>query len=128
MCSLICSVNCDIINLAYVPLIIGYVFTLWIHVLTMYLCFLQANTFQVVVATDGIVSYVCFVYGAIEWGPFSNIGFNGAVPGRSFMLPQALSFDTIDIEFTSNVGEQGLYIYRVDLPLIIELDGMYDYS
>ena len=73
---------------------------------------LQENSFQVVIATDGQRTFVFFIYDDIEWG-FANIGFNAGGDIRSFMVPGALSFDSVDIE-GSNVGRTGVYIYRVD--------------
>ena len=82
---------------------------------------LQENTFQVVIATDGQQTFVFFIYGDIEWG-FANIGFNAGGDIRSFMVPDALSFDSVDIEQGSNVGRKGVYIYRVDQCSIIGPD------
>ena len=82
---------------------------------------LQENTFQVVIATDGQQTFVFFIYGDIEWG-FANIGFNAGGDIRSFMVPGALSFDSVDIEQGSNVGRRGVYIYRVDQCSIIGPD------
>ena len=82
---------------------------------------LQENTFQVVIATDEQQTFVFFIYGDIEWG-FANIGFNAGGDIRSFMVPDALSFDSVDIEQGSNVGRRGVYIYRVDQCSIIGPD------
>ena len=82
---------------------------------------LQENTFQVVIATDGQQTFVFFIYGDIEWG-FANIGFNVGGDIRSFMVLDALSFDSVDIEQGSNVGRRGVYIYRVDQCSIIGPD------
>lgn len=84
---------------------------------------IQENTFQVVLATDGEVSFVFFIYGDIEWG-FSNIGFRNSDGSRNFMVPGALTSRTVDIELTSNVGVPGLYIYRVDLEQILGPNGI----
>ena len=74
----------------------------------------QANTFQVVIATNGQETFVFFIYGDIEWG-FANIGFNAGDGTRSFMVPGALTTQSRNIEDGSNVDMTGLYIYRVDL-------------
>ena len=71
---------------------------------------LQENTFQFVIATDGRRTFVFFIYGDIEWG-FANIGFNAGDGVRSFMVPGALTFDSVDIEKGSNVGRKGVYIF-----------------
>ena len=81
---------------------------------------LQANTFQVVIATDGQRTFVFFIYGDIEWGDDANIGFDAGDSVRSFMLPGALTNQSINVEDGSNVDVRGLYIYRVDLPSILD--------
>ena len=81
---------------------------------------LQANTFQVVIATDGQQTFVFFIYGDIEWGDDANIGFDAGDGVRSFMLPGALTNQSINVESGSNVDVRGLYIYRVDLPSILD--------
>lgn len=77
------------------------------------------------------ISFVFFIYGAIQWGNFSNIGFKPSdfsfVADRnsqSFMVPIALTNDTVEIETTSNVGVPGLYAFRVDQTFIIQPGGM----
>ena len=85
----------------------------------MYALLLQANTFQVMIATDGQRTFVFFIYGDIEWGDDANIGFNAEDGTRSFMLPGALTSQSINIEDGSNVDVTGLYIYRVDLPSVL---------
>ena len=93
----------------------------WV-VLYLYLTLvLQENSFQVVIATDGQRTFVFFIYGDIEWG-FANIGFNAGDGVRSFMVPGALSSDSLDIEEGTNVGRRGVYIYRVDQCSIIDPD------
>ena len=82
---------------------------------------LQENTFQVVIATDGQQTFVFFIYGDIEWG-FANIGFSAGDGVRYFMVPGALSFDSVNIEEGSNVGRRGVYIYRVDQCSIVGPD------
>ena len=74
----------------------------------------QANTFQVVIATDGQETFVFFIYGDIEWGDGANIGFNAGDGIRSFMIPGALTAQSRNIEDGSNVNVTGVYIYRVD--------------
>ena len=71
------------------------------------------------IATDGQRTFVFFIYGEIEWG-FANIGFNAGDNFRSFMVPGALTFDSVNIEEGSNVGRTGVYLYRVDRCSIID--------
>ena len=65
-------------------------------------------------ASDGLASYVSFRYGDIQWGVGAQIGFNAGDGERSFMIPGALTSATINIETMSNVGQPGLFFYRVD--------------
>ena len=61
-------------------------------------------------------------------GTFANVGFRSTDGSRFFTLPGALTDAVADIELGSNVGEPGLYIYRVDLPVIIGLNGTFAYD
>ena len=83
---------------------------------------LQDNTLQVVLATDGQVSFVLFLYSNIEWG-FANIGFNAGDGMRSFMVPGALTAQSRNIENGSNVDIPGLYVYRVDRRIVVDPSG-----
>ena len=75
---------------------------------------MQENTFQVVIAADGQKTFVIFIYSDIQWGASANIGFNAGDGTRSFMVPGALTNQTLTIEDGSNVDVTGLYIYRVN--------------
>ena len=79
----------------------------------------QDNTLQVVIATNGQVSFVLYLYSNIEWG-VANIGFNAGDNVRSFMVPGARTFQTRNIENGSNVDIPGLYMYRVDRRLVFD--------
>ena len=56
-----------------------------------------------------------FIYGDIQWSDGANIGFNAGDAIRSFMVPVALTNQTLNIDEGSNVGVTGVYIYRLDL-------------
>ena len=88
--------------------------------IVMHTLLLQANTFQVVIATDRQQTFVFFIYGDIQWGDDANIGFNAGDGVRFFMLPGALTNQSVNVEDGSNVDVRGLYIYRVDLPSILD--------
>ena len=81
--------------------------------------YLQANTFQVVIAADEHKTFVFFIYGDIQSGAGANIGFNAGDGTRSFMVPGALTNQVLNIDEGSNVGVTGVYIYRVDLCSVI---------
>ena len=75
------------------------------------LLLLQANTFQAVIATDGLETFVLFIYADIEWGDGATVGFNAGDGNRSIVV----TTQPLDLETGSNVGVTGLYINRVDL-------------
>ena len=82
------------------------------------------NTFQAVLATDEIHTFVLFLYEDIQWGSAStSVGFNPGDGMRGFNLPDASTdTGTLDLEQTSNVAPEypGLYLFRVDLVVILE--------
>ena len=61
------------------------------------------------------MTFVFFIYGDIQWGAGANIGFNAGDGTGWFMVPGALTNQTLNIDEGSNVGVTGVYIYRVDL-------------
>ena len=73
------------------------------------------NTFEVVLATDGELSFVTFLYADIQW----TNGVQGAgidIPGTSsddLFIPGSFS-DARNLPTTSNVGVPGMWMYRVD--------------
>ena len=91
--------------------------------------FLQTNTFQVVLITDGKCSYVTYLYadGLIQWttgdasggsdglgGTPAQAGFDAGDRIRSFSIDGSLTADILDIDRTTNVGIPGQWTYRVD--------------
>ena len=87
---------------------------------------MQANTFQVVLATDGFLSFVFYIYIDIQWGGPTQLGFNAGDGMNSFTLPDTFntSADVLNLESTSNVGIPGCYIFRVDTQQILRPGGM----
>ncbi len=81
---------------------------------------MQINTFQVVLATDGNLSFVICLYAEVQWGSGAQIGFNAGDGMNSFMTPAALTSATVDVDGSSNVGETGIYAFRVDQEAIEE--------
>ena len=79
---------------------------------------MQANTFQVVLSTDGQMSFVFFLYFDIQVGE-AVIGFNAGDGVRSFTLPGSLTNATQEVEEGDNTGIEGFYAYRVDLTEIV---------
>lgn len=75
---------------------------------------MQENTFQVALASDGNSTFLFIIYGDIEWGRYSGIGFKNAGGSLIYQLPGSLTYSSIDINNYSNVGKPGLFIYQVD--------------
>ena len=87
---------------------------------------MQANTFQVVLVTDGSVSFIFYIYIDIQWGGQTQLGFNAGDGINSFTLSEAFStFAVLNLESASNVGIPGCYIFRVDTQRILRPGGMF---
>ncbi len=82
------------------------------------------NTFEVVLATDGELSFVTFLYTDIQW-TYSVIGAGIDIPGTSgdLRIPGSYS-DTRNLPTTSNVGVPGMWMVRVDSQFFIFPDGL----
>ena len=106
----------------------------------MLLCFgvpplLQRNTFQCVLATDGVISIVTFLYADIQWAVadsqtesgsgsglsgsegitlegFATVGFSDGV--QFDVIPGSSTEDIMNINSTSNIAVPGMWIFRVD--------------
>ena len=65
-------------------------------------------------ATDNVQTLAVFIYKDINWGERAQIGFNVGDGYTSFVFPEALSDQTQNIDEYSNVGEPGVFIYRID--------------
>lgn len=78
-----------------------------------------------VLATDGTKSFVLFIYGDVTWGR-AGIGFNAGDGKRSYTLPGSLDESTQEVEESSNVGVEGVYMYRVDQNKIINPEGRFE--
>ncbi len=88
------------------------------------------DTFQSVLASDGVHSFAIFYYNNITWttGTHSNSGGNcsglGGNPAKAgfdagdgktlFVIPGSCSHDIITIGDRSNVGSPGKWVFRVD--------------
>ena len=89
---------------------------------------LQTNTFQCVLATDGVESFVIFLYayGNIHWttgrdsGGFRGLfgtealaGINAGDSVNSIIINGSLTPEIINIDKTSNVQVPGVWIFQV---------------
>ena len=85
---------------------------------------MQANTFQVVLTSDGTATYVMFLYQEIQWGDFgTSVGFNAGDGIRGFNHPESsTTAGILNIETSSNVGPEfpGVYFYRVVDKVILQ--------
>ena len=72
-------------------------------------------------ATNDQASYVTFLYDDIQWTNSGRAlaGINAGDGVRSVTLPESLSDDIRNLVTTSNVGVDGMWMYRVDSSDII---------
>ena len=84
------------------------------------------NTFQCVLATSELESFVMFLYVDLQWttGDFSGglaglggtealAGFNAGDQINSYIIPGSRTPSIINITTTSNVGIPGTWIFKV---------------
>uniref|UniRef100_A0AAV2KYH3 Sushi, nidogen and EGF-like domain-containing protein 1 n=1 Tax=Knipowitschia caucasica TaxID=637954 RepID=A0AAV2KYH3_KNICA len=88
------------------------------------------NTFQVVLITDGELSFTIFQYHNITWttgmhatsggnraglgGIAAQAGFNAGDGKRYFNIPGSRTADIVNVEGTTNVGFPGRWVFRID--------------
>uniref|UniRef100_A0A8D2ZIQ1 Sushi, nidogen and EGF-like domains 1 n=1 Tax=Scophthalmus maximus TaxID=52904 RepID=A0A8D2ZIQ1_SCOMX len=88
------------------------------------------NTFQVVLITDGELSFTIFQYNNITWttgmhassggnlaglgGIAAQAGFNAGDGKRYFNIPGSRTADVVNVEGTTNVGYPGRWVFRLD--------------
>ena len=73
-----------------------------------------------VLATDGSLSFIFFIYIDINWGGSTQLGFNAGDGIHSFTLHEAFNFTAIrNLASTSNVDIPGFYLFRVDSQQIL---------
>ncbi|XP_068447252.1 sushi, nidogen and EGF-like domain-containing protein 1 isoform X3 [Clinocottus analis] len=91
---------------------------------------LYVNTFQVVLITDGELSFTIFQYNNITWttgmhassggnlaglgGIAAQAGFNAGDGKRYFNIPGSRTADVVNVEGTTNVGYPGKWVFRID--------------
>ncbi|XP_041425681.1 sushi, nidogen and EGF-like domain-containing protein 1 [Xenopus laevis] len=82
----------------------------------------QANTFQVVLATDGTSSFVLFNYAIIQWSFLAVAGLNSGNITGYYQLnkPKEISFNWTN---SSNVNYPGRWAFKVDKS---QPEGMYE--
>ncbi|XP_060690951.1 sushi, nidogen and EGF-like domain-containing protein 1 isoform X2 [Hemiscyllium ocellatum] len=91
--------------------------------------FSPVNTFQIVLVTDGELSFTIFNYENITWttgmhassgGDFAGLGgiaaqagFNAGDGKRYFNIPGSRTDDIVDVETTTNVGVPGRWVFQI---------------
>ncbi len=74
------------------------------------------NTFQLIMSTDGELSFVTFLYADIQW----TNGVQGAgiealdFSSNNLFIPGSSYLNARNLPTTSNVGVPGMWMYRVD--------------
>ena len=72
------------------------------------------NTFQCVLATSELESFVIFLYADLQWTTRHTLaGYNAGDQINSYTLPGSRTADIINIAKTSNVGIPGTWIFKV---------------
>lgn len=98
----------------------------------MLLIIAQTNTFQVVLATNGINSFTLFQYADIQWiladprtdtststtstSGSAQVGFSAGDGMRYYVLNAS---NVLRLNSTSNINKPGLWIFRVDGPSVV---------
>ena len=100
---------------------------------------LQTNTFQCVLATSLMESFVMFIYadGGIQWttgdgsGGTNGLGGTEALAGinagdgiNSITVPGSLTPGIINVTQTSNVGNPGVWMFEVDEGKLVNIIGI----
>ncbi|EDO40067.1 predicted protein, partial [Nematostella vectensis] len=80
--------------------------------------FRQGNTFQVILATDGDLSFVMFHYGTLEWttgmlNGGDRYGLGLLDDAVSYTLPFSRTADVLKLVSSSNVGSPGRWMFHV---------------
>ena len=88
---------------------------------------LQVNSFQLVLATDGVSSYVMFLYREIQWTTGDKSGGSGGFGGSEAVVGintgDRMNYisvigsgmpEIVDVETMSNIMKPGVFMYRTD--------------
>ena len=81
------------------------------------------NVIRTILATDGNYSFVISIYDKIRWtnfdcknlhGPSALAGFIAGDNINYYMYPESCTTNMMNLSQNSNVGQPGIFIYRVD--------------
>ena len=87
--------------------------------------YIQVNTFQTVIASDGEMTFVLFLYENIQWSDDNTrIGFDSGT-GIGYNFPQEILSNLLNLESLSNIERPGIFSFRVnqDSGVILPLKG-----
>ncbi len=88
----------------------------------------QTNTFQCIVATDGVRSFTVLKYAdnLLQWttgdsdngmdgfgGDIADVGFIGEESSKIFFLPASDTNAVLDLDTTTNIGFEGVWLFEV---------------
>ncbi|KAM3829491.1 sushi, nidogen and EGF-like domain-containing protein 1 [Vipera latastei] len=93
----------------------------------------KVNTFQAVLATDGEISFIMLNYVDIQWttgfgndgdiytglgGTPAQAGFDSGDKENYYNIPGSRTADILNIKETTNVGQEGRWLFQVDKAII----------
>ncbi|XP_052697611.1 sushi, nidogen and EGF-like domain-containing protein 1 [Crassostrea angulata] len=82
----------------------------------------QRNTFQLVLKTDGVHSFVVFNYNKITWTKSTQVGFNAGDGIHYFAVPGSMTDTMLSLPQMSNIAVPGQFVFRVDERKIANAD------
>ncbi|CAF3871380.1 unnamed protein product [Rotaria sp. Silwood2] len=77
------------------------------------------NTYQAIIATNGLYSFTIFLYNQLEWsagawGSYPQVGFNAGDEVNYFTLEKSFTADVITVVHDSNIGVPGQFIFMTN--------------
>ncbi|CAF3513007.1 unnamed protein product [Rotaria sp. Silwood1] len=74
------------------------------------------NTYQAIIATNGLYSFTIFLYNQLEWsagawGGYPQVGFNAGDQVNFFTLANSFTADVVSVVDDSNVGVPGQFFF-----------------
>eukprot|EP00105_Crassostrea_gigas_P046428 XP_019930576.1 PREDICTED: sushi, nidogen and EGF-like domain-containing protein 1 [Crassostrea gigas] len=85
----------------------------------------QRNTFQLVLITNGVYSFVVFNYNKITWAKSTQVGINAGDGINYYSVPGSMKDSMLNLTQMSNVGVPGQFVFRVDVRVNPEFNYCY---
>uniref|UniRef100_K1PT21 Sushi, nidogen and EGF-like domain-containing protein 1 n=1 Tax=Magallana gigas TaxID=29159 RepID=K1PT21_MAGGI len=82
----------------------------------------QRNTFQLVLITNGVYSFVVFNYNKITWAKSTQVGINAGDGINYYSVPGSMKDSMLNLTQMSNVGVPGQFVFRVDVRVNPDID------